>query len=81
MSRHVLPRLAAMRPRDVRVSVDNVTTMKRNASRLNQAGRRVMSHSESLSRLTIGDSRIEMRRWALQKVIDKFERDGTTTKT
>src|SRR5262249_5303444 len=65
-------------PRDLQVSVDKVTTGKRNASRLNQAGRRVMSHSEALSRLTIGDSRSEMFKWALRKGIDQFERDGTT---
>jgi hypothetical protein len=57
------------------VSVDNVTTRKRNTSKLNQAGRRVMSHSEALSRLTVGDRRSDMFRWARRKGIDKFERE------
>src|ERR687897_1164521 len=34
-----------------------------------------MSHSETLSRLTVGDRRSDMIKWALRKGIDKFERD------
>jgi hypothetical protein len=34
-----------------------------------------MSHSETLSRLTVGNRRSDMIRWALRKGIDKFERD------
>jgi hypothetical protein len=33
-----------------------------------------MSHSEALSRLTVGDRRSDMR-WALRSAIDKFERE------
>src|SRR5919106_3236828 len=33
-----------------------------------------MSHSEALSRLTVGDRRTEMFRWAWRRRIDKFER-------
>src|SRR5215204_4520690 len=32
-----------------------------------------MSHFEALSRLTVGDRRSDMFRWALRKGIDKFE--------
>ena len=81
MSKRVLTRVAAIRPHELRVSVDNVTTRKRNGSRLNQARRRVVSHSDALSRLTVGDSRSEMFRWAPRKGIDKFERDGTRMET
>ena len=34
-----------------------------------------MSHSEALSRLTVGDRRSDMFRWALRKGIDKLERE------
>jgi uncharacterized protein DUF6223 len=34
-----------------------------------------MSHSEALSRLTVGDRGNDMFRWALQKGIDKLERE------
>jgi hypothetical protein len=34
-----------------------------------------MSHSEALSRLTIGNRRSGMIKWFLQKAIDKFEGD------
>ena len=80
MSKRVLTRVAVIRPHELR-SVDNVRTRKRNASKLNQADRRVMSHSEAFSRLTIGDSRSETFRWALREGIDKFERDGITMET
>src|SRR4051794_21118744 len=33
-----------------------------------------MSHSQHLSRLTVGDSRNSMIKWALRKAIQKFER-------
>ena len=39
--------------------------------KLNQAGRRVMSHSEAFSRFTFGDRRSHMFRWALRKGIDQ----------
>ena len=55
------------------MSVDNVTTRERNALKLNQAGRRIMSHSEALSRLTVGKGSSDMFRWALRKGIDEFE--------
>ena len=48
------------------MSVDKLTTRKRKASKLNQAGRRVASHSEALFRLSVGE--------ALRKGIDEFER-------
>jgi hypothetical protein len=35
----------------------------------------VMSHSESLSRLTLEDRRTKMIKWALHKAVDKFERN------
>src|SRR5215510_13420730 len=34
-----------------------------------------MSHSEALSRLTVGDRRNDMIKWVLQRAIDRFERD------
>src|SRR5215813_1707056 len=34
-----------------------------------------MSHSEALSRLTVGGRRSDMIKWVLRKAIDKFERD------
>ena len=34
-----------------------------------------MSHSDPLSRLTFEDRRIDMIKWALQRAIDKFERE------
>jgi len=74
MNKRVLTRVAAMQPRELRVSVDDVTTRKRNVSKLNQAGRRVMSHSEVLSRLTVGDRRSDIFRWALRKGTGEFER-------
>src|SRR5262249_8880100 len=37
----------------------------------------VVSHSEVPSRLTTGDRRSDMIKWALRKAIDKFERDWT----
>ena len=58
-----------------------VLIRKRNTSTLNQAGRRVMSHSEALSRLTVGDRRNDMFRWALRKGIDKLERILTVATT
>ena len=39
------------------------------------AGDGRMSHSESLSRLTVGDRRSNMIKWALRSAIGKFERD------
>src|SRR6478609_5607232 len=38
------------------------------------AGGGVMSHSEVLSRLTVGDRRNDMIKWVLKRAIDKFER-------
>ena len=35
-----------------------------------------MSHFESLSRLTVGDRRSKMIKWALRRAIGKVERDG-----
>src|SRR5262245_55670032 len=34
-----------------------------------------MSHSKALSRLTLGDRRRDMFRWALRRWLDKFEQD------
>jgi hypothetical protein len=34
-----------------------------------------MSHSEALSRLTVGDTRSDMIRWALRRAIDRIERE------
>ena len=34
-----------------------------------------MSHSQALSRLTVGDRRNDMFRWVLRKGIDKLERE------
>jgi hypothetical protein len=34
-----------------------------------------MSHSEALSRLTVGGRRSDMIKWALRRAIDKFEQD------
>jgi hypothetical protein len=39
------------------------------------AGGGSLSHSETLSRLTVGDRRSDMIKWALRRAIDKFERD------
>ena len=39
------------------------------------AGDGRMSHFESLSRLTVGDRRSKMIKWALRRAIGKFERD------
>jgi hypothetical protein len=37
-----------------------------------------MSHSEALCRLTVGDKRKDMIRWALRRAIDKVERNLKT---
>ncbi len=50
---------------------------KRNTSELNQASRRVMSHSDALSRLTGGDRRSDMIKRLLRRAAYKFERDRT----
>src|SRR5687767_6351392 len=39
------------------------------------AGTAVMSHSEALCRLTVGDRRSDMFRWARRKGVDQFERE------
>jgi hypothetical protein len=38
-------------------------------------GRGTMSHSGALFRLTVGDRRSDMSRWARSKRIDKFEQE------
>lgn len=63
-------------PSDERVALGNAAR-----SKLNPASRRVMSHSEALSRLTVGDRRNDMLRWALRKGIDKLERILTVATT
>jgi hypothetical protein len=54
---------------------DSVRAKKASVWRAAKAVCPTMSHSGTLSRLTVRDRRIDMIRWALRKAIDKFERD------
>jgi len=81
MSKRVLTQVAAIRPRELRVGPDNVTT----------GGKRVEAQlGGPSSRLTFR-SPLPAHHWrqqerkcsygALRKGIDKFERDGSTTES
>jgi hypothetical protein len=79
MSKRVLTPFCRNAPRETRVSVDNVTTRRRNTSKLNQADSRVIVTFRSplpSHRWRQEERHVQMGTW---KGIDKFERKGTTT--